>query len=95
MSFILSNDQSLFKPRVPTAAPEGTIINDVNWYFAQLPNGIYYMSRAINLAAMEIKKQTGPGKPKSHARLILTHVLAQAIPFRLDLAFFRGLQVKV
>ena len=85
---------------LPSRMPEGTIINDVNRYFAQFPNGIYYMSRAINLAAMEIKSRLDPETPKAvtYARLILTacFFLAQAIPFVwIGFAAYRDLQVKV
>jgi hypothetical protein len=85
---------------LPARMPEGTIINDVNRFFAQFPNGIYYMGRAINLTAMEIKSKLDPETPKAvtYARLILTagFFLAQAIPFAwIGIAAYRDLQVKV
>jgi hypothetical protein len=98
--FQISNPYLSHVLSLPARMPEGTIISDVNQFFAQFPNGIYYMSRAINLAAREIKSRLDPETPKAvtYARLILTACFfaAQSIPFVwIGIAAYRDLQVKV
>jgi hypothetical protein len=85
---------------LPSHMPDGAIINDVNGFFAQNPNGLYLVNRAVNLTAAEIKGRLDPETPKAvlYARLILTafFLLAQAIPFLwIGFAAYRDLQVGV